>query len=164
MKYKQEGIKMNNDISNENNMFSKSKKRSCSSIIRHVVGGLLFAAFIALIFAILVKLLWNGIMPAVFDLRTISFWQAFCIILLAKLIFGGVGPRHSFYHPGRSYYHSKDRRYLSRWIHNGYRFEDDELNAISRRKKWEYYKQYWRDEGKEAFEAYIKKIEKESKE
>jgi len=152
-----------NNTSEENNRFSMSKTRRPFSIVRHVAAGILFAVLFALIFAILVKLLWNGIMPTLFDLKTISFWQAFCIILLAKLIFGGVGSRYHYYHPRKSYYHSRDRRYFYKWMRNGYRFEDDELNTMSRRKKWEYYKQYWRDEGKAAFEAYIKKIEKESK-
>jgi hypothetical protein len=153
---------MNTNISEDNSQFSINKRRPLS-IIRHVIGGLIFAALFALIFAVLVKLLWNGIMPAVFDLGTISFWQAFGIILLAKMIFGGIGPRYNHYHPRRIYYYSKDRRYLYKWIRNNYRFDDDELNSMSRRKKWEYYKQYWRNEGKAAFEAYIKKIEGESK-
>lgn len=152
---------MNTNISEDNGQFSINKRRRPLSIIRHVIGGLIFAALFALIFAILVKLLWNGIMPAVFDLKTISFWQAFCMILLVKLIFGGMGSRYRYYHPGRSYYYSKDRRYLYKWMRNNYRFEDDELNTMSRRKKWEYYRQYWQDEGKAAFEAYIKKIKKD---
>lgn len=154
---------MNTNISETNNQFSINKRRRPLSIIRHVIGGLIFAALFALIFAILVKLLWNGIMPAVFGLNTISFWQAFGIILLAKLIFGGIGSRYNYYHPRRDYYHSKDRRYFYKWFHNKYRFEDDELNTMSRRKKWEYYKQYWQDEGKAEFEAYTKKMEEKSK-
>jgi len=33
--------------------------------------------------------LWNITMPLVFDLKRIMFWQAFRILLLAWLLFGG---------------------------------------------------------------------------
>jgi hypothetical protein len=34
------------------------------------------------------QLLWNSTMPEVFQLRGITFWQAFRILLLAGLLFG----------------------------------------------------------------------------
>jgi len=33
--------------------------------------------------------LWNLTMPEVFGLRPIQFWQAFRLILLAAMVFGG---------------------------------------------------------------------------
>ncbi|MEO6169231.1 MAG: hypothetical protein ABIO46_13085, partial [Chitinophagales bacterium] len=36
----------------------------------------------------LVMTLWNWLMPVVFGLGVITFWQALGILLLAKLIFG----------------------------------------------------------------------------
>jgi len=143
---------MNNNVSEKNSRFPICGGKRPFSIVRKVIAGLVFAILFALVFAILVKLLWNGIMPDIFDVKAISFWQAFGIILLAKLIFGGAGSRYHYYHP-------RDHRYFYRWIRNGYDFGDDKLNKMSHRKKWGYYKQYWRDEGKAAFEAYVDKIE-----
>src|SRR5512142_2258082 len=57
-----------------------------------VVLGVVGAAVFALIFGWFVMLLWNWLMPAIFHLGEITFWQAFGIIILAKLIFGAVGP------------------------------------------------------------------------
>ncbi|MGB9068884.1 MAG: hypothetical protein WCC21_09955 [Candidatus Acidiferrales bacterium] len=38
--------------------------------------------------------LWNWLMPALFALHRISFWQALGLLLLAKILFGGLrGPR-----------------------------------------------------------------------
>ena len=34
------------------------------------------------------QLLWNSTMPQVFELRSITFWQAFRILLIAGLLFG----------------------------------------------------------------------------
>jgi hypothetical protein len=38
-------------------------------------------------------LLWNALMPAVFKLPALSFWQAAGVLLLARLLFGGRGGR-----------------------------------------------------------------------
>jgi hypothetical protein len=34
-------------------------------------------------------LLWNWLMPVLFDLSTISFWQAAGLLILSKILFGG---------------------------------------------------------------------------
>ena len=39
----------------------------------------------------IVMLLWNWLMPAIFGLITISFWQALGILVLCRLLFGSFG-------------------------------------------------------------------------
>ena len=56
-----------------------------------VVLGVIGAALFALVFGWLVMILWNWLMPAIFHLGEIGYWQAFGIVILAKLIFGGIG-------------------------------------------------------------------------
>ncbi len=36
-----------------------------------------------------VMALWNWLMPAIFGLHTITFWQAMGVLLLSKILFGG---------------------------------------------------------------------------
>lgn len=50
---------------------------------------LVFVAIFALILAFPVMLLWNWIMPAVFGLIKITFWQALGINLLCGFLFRG---------------------------------------------------------------------------
>lgn len=38
-----------------------------------------------------VMLLWNWLMPMLFDLSCITFWEAAGILLLSKILFGGFG-------------------------------------------------------------------------
>jgi hypothetical protein len=38
---------------------------------------------------LLVMALWNSLMPALFGMRSIGFWQALGLFLLSKLLFGG---------------------------------------------------------------------------
>ena len=38
-----------------------------------------------------VKLLWNWLAPALFGLRTITFWQGLGLLALCRILFGGFG-------------------------------------------------------------------------
>jgi hypothetical protein len=39
----------------------------------------------------LVLLLWNWLLPPLFGWHTIDFWQAFGILALSRILFGGLG-------------------------------------------------------------------------
>ena len=39
----------------------------------------------------IVMLLWNWLAPAVFGLRSITFWQALGLLALCRILFGGFG-------------------------------------------------------------------------
>jgi hypothetical protein len=40
-----------------------------------------------------VKLLWNWLLPPLFGWRTITFWQAFALLALCRILFGSHGWR-----------------------------------------------------------------------
>ena len=44
------------------------------------------------VFGFVVTHLWNYLMPGLFGLRTITFWQAVGLMLLGRLLFGGFRP------------------------------------------------------------------------
>ena len=52
-----------------------------------IVGITLFAA----IGGWIVMLLWNWLAPTLFGLNTITFWQAFGLLALCRILFGGFG-------------------------------------------------------------------------
>ena len=52
-----------------------------------VLGGVAFTAILAFLFGLFVMLLWNWLMPAIFGLRTITYWQSWGLVLLAHLLF-----------------------------------------------------------------------------
>lgn len=64
------------------------------------------------IFGSVVMLLWNALLPAIFGLKAISFWQALGILILAKILFGG-------FHGGHRHHkcHGHSHRYDGRWMH-----------------------------------------------
>ena len=41
----------------------------------------------------IVKLLWNWLLPPLFGWRELTFWQALGILLLCRILFGGLGLR-----------------------------------------------------------------------
>jgi hypothetical protein len=109
-----------------------------------VVLGVIGAALFALVFGWLVMILWNWVMPTVFHLGEISYWQAFGILVLAKLLFGAIGggarhggPRHN------------------PWGGNPWRGGRHEGGHD--RDNWRYYRRFWEEEGHKAFEDYVQK-------
>ena len=55
------------------------------------------------VFGSVVMLLWNNILPAVFGISAITFWQALGILVLAKILFGGFSGGHRCRCHGRSH-------------------------------------------------------------
>ena len=52
----------------------------------------LFAALAVTVASFLVMGLWNVLMPGIFGVRAISFWQALGLLVLCKILFGGFRP------------------------------------------------------------------------
>lgn len=66
----------------------------------HVLAGLVIAAALALAFGWIVMLLWNGVLPSLLGLRTIGYWQSVGLILLTRILAGGL-PRSHGHQPGQ---------------------------------------------------------------
>jgi hypothetical protein len=115
-----------------------------------VVFGIAAAAVFALVFGILVMLLWNWLMPLIFGLPEITYWQAFGIVILVKLVFGTIGHRHGRKEGGRL----RDR--FRDWEPNSHDWE-----LAGGPQHWHYWRDYWHDEGKSRFESYVRDREAE---
>jgi hypothetical protein len=108
--------------------------------------GFIGIVLIAFLFGFAVQYLWNWIMPSIFSLREITYWEGFGIFILAKLFFGG---HHGFKQHGHKFKKKMHKRYCG--------CNDDENEKGWG--KWKYYNKYWKEEGKHAFEKYIAKCE-----
>ncbi len=60
----------------------------------HILGGLALAATLALVFGYFVMLLWNLVVPDVFGLMPLGYWQAVGLLALARMLTGGFGHPH----------------------------------------------------------------------
>jgi hypothetical protein len=64
--------------------------------VRKVIGILLMVIIGVLVVGSIVMLLWNALMPVLFHLPVVTFWQALGLLLLTKILFSGFrggGPR-----------------------------------------------------------------------
>jgi len=113
-----------------------------------VVLGVIGAALFALVFGWLVMLLWNWLMPAIFHLGLITYWQAFGIVVLAKLLFGGMGGPH------------RGGRGRPPW--KGSPWGGKPWEGRHGRDEWRLYREFWEQEGHEAFERFVQKKDQDS--
>jgi hypothetical protein len=111
-----------------------------------VILGVLAAAAFALVFGWLVMLLWNWLMPAIFGLGVITYWQAFGIVVLAKLVFGAVGGGRGH---GRQWHGSRRDWKHWDWGGRGGRFSGPE--------RWRYWREFWEQEGRQAFDRFLER-------
>ena len=51
--------------------------------------GLAIGAVFLVIFTLVFRWIWNNVVPEVFGLKEITFWQAIGILILASILFGG---------------------------------------------------------------------------
>jgi hypothetical protein len=56
----------------------------------------LMVALAATVFSFVVMGLWNRLMPPIFGLHVVSFWQALGLLVLSKILFGGFHGRPGF--------------------------------------------------------------------
>lgn len=93
---------------------------------------------LGLLFGYLIQWLWNSLMPALFGLTEITFWQAVGLFVLAKFLFGFGGSSG-----GEDKSHKKHKRERDC-------MKEDWPN-------WRHYDEWWEKEGKTAFQAYAGK-------
>lgn len=100
---------------------------------------------IAFLVGYVVMRLWNWLMPELFGLPTVGYWQAVGILILAKIIFGfggGDGPGSS----------SKSKK----------RPNSKRCGSLRRDfSEWKHYDSFWKAEGEEAYNNYLERIKKE---
>ncbi|MDR1879441.1 MAG: hypothetical protein LBQ78_00725 [Tannerellaceae bacterium] len=67
-----------------------------------------FLALAALVgFSAIVMVLWNLLVPDIFGLATVSFWQALGLLVLARLFFGRIGGKMMGMHGHHNPIHEK---------------------------------------------------------
>jgi hypothetical protein len=121
--------------------FKYSKMRwSPAKIAAAAIGGVLLAVLFAALFGFFVQYLWNWIMPGIFNLREITYWEAFGILVLAKILFG------SFAGKGGSGNWNKKKSKDYECCEDPEECKDCE--------EWEHYDEWWEKEGKASLKKF----------
>lgn len=120
-------------------------KHRAGWIVLGIIGGIAFA----FLFGAVVMWLWNWLMPVIFHLGVITYWQAVGLAILGRLLVG------SLHHGGGS--HSKGHHSAGPWKHKFQHGEGRNCKDYAHGSKWSQYDQYWNEEGEQSFNAYIKR-------
>jgi len=76
--------------------------------IRRFVGFAAMGVVAAAVLGYGVMFLWNALMPPIFGLKALHFWQAVGLLVLSRILFGG-------FHRGHGGGFHRRRRMIQRW-------------------------------------------------
>ncbi|MBX2827589.1 MAG: hypothetical protein KTR22_05470 [Flavobacteriaceae bacterium] len=115
----------------------KFREKSPAEIVATIIFGAIFIAGLATLFAYVVMRLWNWLMPELFGLTAVTFWQAVGLIILFKLLLGcsGFGGKGS---SKKSKHHDKKK-------------------SKTDFSKWKHYDAFWKEEGDAYFKQYVER-------
>ncbi|MEI9918298.1 MAG: hypothetical protein WDO14_05785 [Bacteroidota bacterium] len=94
-------------------------------VVKFVVFGVLMVVLLGL----LTQFLWNFIMPDIFGLPMINFWQGLAMFALAKLIFGFGGKGHNKWGGYRNH------RWRKEWVEKYSKLSPDERERLKQKFK-----------------------------
>jgi hypothetical protein len=130
--------------------------------IGYIILGAIAAAAFAFVFGYLIMLLWNWLMPTLFGLTTITFWQAVGIAFLARLIFGG-GKHGGDSNCKSNFRKSSPKSEFMNHFNKEY-WKEREKCGDFKSKDWKHLDDYWWDEGEKSYKEYVeRKNEQEQK-
>jgi len=94
--------------------------------------------FFGFIFGYIIMLLWNRLMPQIFGLTTITYWQGIGLFILARILLGSFGSNNTNKSEPKKVMTSKNTSNDPDWVR---------------------YNTWWENEGKAAFENYTNDAE-----
>lgn len=124
----------------------KMRGKNPAAIAGLIVLGIAAVIGLAILFGFIIMWLWNWLMPELFDLPHINYWQAVGLFILAKIIFGGFGSGSS---SGSSKHKGK---------HNKCESGKKKNKDFS---KWEHYDKFWEEKGDQAYTEYVESLNNE---
>lgn len=71
-------------------------------IVPMIIGGIILAFLMAFLLGYFVMILWNWLMPVIFGITKITYWQAWGLVLLAHILF-----KFNPLHHGHKHYKGK---------------------------------------------------------
>ena len=121
----------------------KMRTKKPMEIVGWVLLAIIGITALAILFGFIIMWLWNWLMPELFDLGTITYWQGVGIFILSKILLGGFGGGGG--KSGHKSHHKKHK-------HDKNDCGDSGKNEIS---KWKHYDKFWEEEGNQAFEKFL---------
>ncbi|GFD76917.1 hypothetical protein [Tenacibaculum mesophilum] len=134
------------------NLFKERRDGESPGIfVGRIIFGIIAVLMLAILFGYAIMWLWNNLMPDIFGLSVINYWQAVGLFILAKILFSSseCGGKH------------KSKKYSNK--RRKHKFKSHyEKNCKGKFSEWEHYDRFWKEEGSEAYQKYVDKLNKET--
>ncbi len=124
----------------------KMRGKSPGEIIGWILFGIIAITGLAILLGYVIMRLWNWLMPDIFGLTTINYWQAVGLFIMLKLLLGGCGGSSS------SNNHNSSK-------HSKSSCKKESKNEFS---KWKHYDKFWEEEGNKAYEEYVERMNEQN--
>ena len=111
-------------------------------IVGFVLLGLIGGTALAIVFGFFVKFLWNALLPDIFGLPEIGYWQAVGLAVLAHIFFGA--------HSGTPHYERSRKK--KKVVPTA----ETEKGSFPREIEQDY-AEFWREEGRNAFKSWMRR-------
>jgi hypothetical protein len=72
-------------------LIAQTIAKRIAKFIAMAIAGIIAITLFIFLGGKVVQLLWNWLMPILFGLREVTFWQAVGILALSRILFGGLG-------------------------------------------------------------------------
>ncbi len=113
----------------------KFRKKTPLEIVGMIIFGAIAITGLIILFGFVIMWLWNWLMPEIFGLTTLTYWQAVGLFILLKILLGGCGSSSS-----------KSSKKSNKKC---------DPNSKTDFSKWKYYDEFWKDEGDKFYKEYV---------
>lgn len=125
-----------------------------------IAGMIILGAGFCFLFGLAIMLLWNWLMPMIFGLTTLTYWQSVGVLALASILFGRFGGHSGDHdddckkqkHPIRDTIKKEIKKEIEKEFEKEYgkKQENDSNKSYE-----ELYEKWWEHEGERMFEEYM---------
>ena len=117
----------------------KMRNKSPIEIVGMIIFGAIAITGLAILFGFIIMWLWNWLMPVVFGLSVITYWQAVGLFILFKILLGGCGGGRKGHNGGKS----------------------SKSHSKSDFSKWKHYDKFWKEEGDVRYQDFVNRQNEE---
>lgn len=140
-------------------------------IIGFVLLGIIAVTALAILFGLIVQWLWNALMPNIFNLPEVSYWQAVGLVVLSHIFFGS----HNTFSNRASRREKIRQKVKGAHVHlesngrsisydNDFKSKSDEderihVNENGHECHYDSFREFWNDYGRDAFDKWLNRKE-----
>lgn len=129
-----------------------------------IIGMVILGIAAAFLFGLVIMWLWNWLMPLIFGLPEVTYWQGIGLLILSSILFGRMGggspdskKKDKVKNPIKEEIKEQIRKEIAKEFEKECGKEDGEANSGYEKT----YDEWWEAEGKQSFEEYAKRSEEE---